>query len=55
MVSDEDLGTLINGLSYFKQQGIVDPWVLDDGTTIEPLEVILELQRLRQQRNTLTD
>lgn len=46
-VSDQNLQILIDGLSSYKKQGVVDPWVLEDGTIIEPLDVLLELQELR--------
>lgn len=47
-VSDADLEILICGLSDYKKQGVIDPWLLDDGTTIEPLDVLVELQELRK-------
>lgn len=46
-VSDENLAILIDGLAQYKQAGIVDPWVLDDGTMVEPLDILIELQELR--------
>ena len=47
-ISTEALTILIEGLEGYKQRGIIDPWVLGDGTMIEPLAV---LQELRQYRN----
>lgn len=46
-VSNENLQSLIEGLEYYRAQGIVDPWLLADGTTIEPLDCLEELQELR--------
>lgn len=48
-VSHQDLDTLIEGLEDCKRRGIIDPWMLSDGTTIEPLEVLKELKELRKQ------
>ena len=48
MISDEHLNILIDGLQAYKDDGVVDPWVLSDGTRIEPLEVLKELKQLRQ-------
>lgn len=47
-VSDENLQTLIDGLDEYRSKGVIDPWVLEDGTLIEPLDVLRELQDLRE-------
>lgn len=46
-VHDADLATLIAGLQAYKDKGVSDPWVLSNGTEIEPLDVLRELQDLR--------
>lgn len=46
-VSDKVLDILINGLASYKAAGIVDPWVLDNGKIVEPLDVLKELKELR--------
>lgn len=46
-VSDEKLDVLISGLQKFKARGVVDPWVLSDGTVVEPLDILIELKELR--------
>ena len=46
-ITDEMLATLIEGLKEYKAKGVVDPWLLDSGETIEPLDALLELQELR--------
>lgn len=46
-VKTEDLEVLIEGLQEYKNKGVVDPWLLDDGTVIEPLDVLKELHDLR--------
>lgn len=47
-VSDEKLGILIGGLQKFKARGVVDPWILSDGTVIEPLDILIELREYRR-------
>lgn len=47
-VSSRNLNTLIEGLQSFKDKGVIDPWILDDGTKIEPLDVLKELIFLRE-------
>ena len=47
-VSDANLKVLINGLQAYKDNGIVDPWIMSDGTIIDPLEILLELKELRK-------
>lgn len=47
-VSNEQLGVLIEGLHSYRDAGVIDPWVLEDGTIIEPLAVLEELQELRE-------
>lgn len=49
MISDEHLAILIEGLRDYKARGVVDPWVLEDGSIIEPLEALEELRELRKQ------
>lgn len=46
-ISGPDLDALIEGLKEYKRRGVVDPWVLSDGTTIEPLDALEELRELR--------
>lgn len=46
-MSDEKLDVLISGLQKFKARGVVDPWVLSDGTVVEPLDILIELKELR--------
>jgi len=48
-ISDGDLQLLIDGLTEYKKDGVIDPWLLGDGRIIEPLDVLLELQELRSQ------
>ena len=47
-ISDKHLNILIEGLTQYKKEGIWDPWVLEDGTTIEPLDVLVELKEFRE-------
>ncbi len=47
-IKDEDLVTLIEGLEEYKAKGVIDPWSLNDGTIIEPLDVLKELYDLRK-------
>lgn len=46
-VSDENLDILIAGLTDYRLEGIVDPWVLSNGMVIDPLDVLTELKELR--------
>ena len=46
-LSNKDLDILIEGLQEYKNQGVIDPWVLSDGTKIEPLDILIELKELR--------
>jgi len=55
MISQENLDVLIAGLEECKAKGISDPWLLSDGTTIEPLDVLKELDELRQQKYEAED
>ena len=48
LVSDLHLTTLIEGLTQYRLQGIRDPWVLSDGTEIDPLHVLVELRAYRK-------
>ena len=43
-ITDKDLETLVDGLQEYENRGVFDPWVLEDGTIIEPLDVLIELQ-----------
>lgn len=54
-ISNEMLAILIEGLTEYKQKGVIDPWVLDDGTLVEPFDVLLELQELRKETNIFAD
>lgn len=47
-ITDAQLDDLIVGLQEYKDKGVVDPWVFEDGTTVEPLEVLRELQSFRK-------
>lgn len=47
-VSDKNLAILIEGLQEYKKDGVIDPWVLGDGTIIEPLNILIELKELRR-------
>lgn len=47
-LTNENLSHLIKGLKEYKSKGLADPWILSDGTIIEPLDVCIELQKLRQ-------
>lgn len=53
-VTNEDLLTLIEGLEEYKSKGVIDPWVLSDGSIIEPLDVLKELYNLRMDNLKLT-
>ncbi len=46
-ITDKQLYDLIIGLEKYKENGVVDPWILGDGTLIEPLDVLKELRELR--------
>lgn len=46
-VSNENLDILIEGLQQYKDEGTIDPWVLDNGTIIEPLDILKELRAYR--------
>jgi hypothetical protein len=48
MIKDADLDALIEGLFYYKEKGVDDPWILEDGTVIEPLDILVELRDLRK-------
>ncbi len=48
-VTHKNLEILIQGLQEYKDKGVIDPWILDDGTIIEPLDILIELQELRQE------
>ena len=47
-VSNKKLHILLEGLQQHKDAGIKDPWVLSDGTKIEPLDVLKDLYDERQ-------
>lgn len=46
-ITNTDLNALIEGLAEYKDHGVIDPWILSDGTTIEPLDILVELKELR--------
>lgn len=46
-VSDQALATLIASLEQYKAEGVIDPWLLSDGTVIEPLDVLTDLRHQR--------
>jgi len=46
-ISNKHLDILIKGLQAYKDDGVIDPWVLGDGTKIEPLDALIELKELR--------
>ena len=48
-IKDKDLNDLIEGLTEYRDNGVVDPWVLSDGTIIQPLDVLIELKKLREE------
>lgn len=50
-VSNEVLDTLIVSLDQYKKAGIIDPWVFEDGSIVEPLDVLRELKELRENSN----
>lgn len=52
-ITDEMLATLIEGLKEYKAKGVVDPWLLDTGETIEPLDVLEELKEYRMEAGYL--
>ncbi len=47
-VTDEELNNLIVSLKICKDNGVVDPWLMSDGSIIEPLDILLELKELRK-------
>lgn len=49
-ITDKHLHILIEGLQAYKDDGVIDPWVLADGTLIEPLDVLRELSELRKNK-----
>lgn len=46
-MTDEQLDTLIAGLQEYADDGVIDPWVLDDGSVIQPLDALKELKTYR--------
>ena len=48
IIRDKDLNNLIRGLKGYKEKGVIDPWLMSDGTTIEPLDVLRELRVIRE-------
>ena len=46
-ISNDQLDTLIESLTVYQRQGVIDPWVLSDGSIIEPLDVLWELRAFR--------
>ena len=51
-ITDAQLDTLIDGLEAYAKSGVSDPWLLSDGTVIEPLHVLYELRAWRKQGAT---
>ncbi len=51
--SDEELDILIEGLQRYKNEGVIDPWILSDNRVIEPLAVLEELRELRKKLSLL--
>ena len=51
-ITDAQLDTLIDGLEAYAKSGVSDPWLLSDGTVIEPLHVLYELRAWRKQIST---
>ncbi len=47
-ISDVDLAILIDWLWLHKKMGVEDTWKMDDGTEIDPLQVLIELKNLRE-------
>lgn len=47
-LTDENLSALIQGLEDYRNAGVYDPWILDNGTSIDPLEVLYELRSFRK-------
>lgn len=47
-ISDKILSDLIYALKGYKANGIYDPWLMSDGTIVEPLDVLIELQEFRR-------
>ena len=54
-ISDETLAILINGLQEYKNDGVIDPWVLSNGAIIEPLEILKELRGYRESERLLIE
>lgn len=47
-ISNKNLEILIAGLSQYRKDGVNDPWIISDGTMIQPLDVLIELRELRK-------
>lgn len=47
MISNENLNILIESLEDYKRRGVVDPWILNTGEVIEPLDALIELRNAR--------
>ncbi len=47
MIAQENLDALIASLEEYKKSGVRDPWLMSDGTEIEPLDALRELRELR--------
>lgn len=47
-VSDVDLAILIDVFRRSQERNMKDAWVMPDGEKVEPLDVLIELQELRQ-------
>ncbi len=52
-ISDVDLAILIDWLWLHKKMDVDDSWKMNDGTEIDPLEVLIELRDLRKLRRVV--
>jgi len=52
-ISEKNLLTLIKGLKIYKHNGVIDPWILNNGEIIDPLDVLEELKELRKKMKKL--
>lgn len=50
MIKPVILDVLIQSLQEYKDRGVTDPWVLSDGSTVEPLDVLIEYRNLRESK-----
>ena len=54
-ISDEQLELLICSLEEYKKQGVYDPWIVSDGTVIQPLDVLKDLRDARETIDTMKE